>query len=385
MIIAIDSIFLSKKYAHTGTHNYAANLLKSCLRIVETGVPSMEFHAFAAPHDGWAVNGFTSRHLRVHESRILALKRSWRLAGMALNTSLVRPDLVFVPTGQGSIPAPFTPVVTTIHDVMPSRLPSHILGAGAVRSRFLLWASTKLSHKIITVSKWSKKDLVEIYGLDPTQVEVTYLAYDKEIFNHLPADPESSANLLKRFGIRTPFILHHGMVQLRKNIHRLIQAWDLIWHRNPSFNTQLVLAGPMGHGHEEILRVRESSPHRDHIIFTGALPDVEFATLVKNASLCVLPSLYEGFCLPMLEAMACGTATVASNSSCMPEVSGGLLEYFGPHSIEEIAETIQRVMDDSDLRNRLRHSGLARASEFSWERCARETLGIFEKTIAERY
>jgi alpha-1,3-rhamnosyl/mannosyltransferase len=134
----------------------------------------------------------------------------------------------------------------------------------------------------------------------------------------------------------------------------------------------------MGLGHEQILKVREASANRDRIILTGALSDAELATLIKNAFLCVIPSIYEGFCLPMVEAMACGVPTVASNSSCMPEVSGGVLEYFDPHSVEEMSEVVRRALEDSMLRNRLRQQSLARASEFSWDRCARETLRVFQ-------
>jgi glycosyltransferase involved in cell wall biosynthesis len=177
--------------------------------------------------------------------------------------------------------------------------------------------------------------------------------------------------------------LHHGMVQLRKNVHRLIQAWDRVRERCREFDAQLVLAGSMGFGHEEILRVREASPRRDQIILTGSLSDAELAILVKNASLCVIPSLYEGFCLPMVEAMACGVPTVASNGSCIPEISGGVLEYFDPFSVEEISETIRRALEDSDLRDSLRRKGLIRAADFSWERCALETLRVFRETAVE--
>ena len=246
----------------------------------------------------------------------------------------------------------------------------------------MTWLNAKLASKIITISGWSKQDLVEIYGLDPEKVEVTYLGYDRQFYNQTVPDPEASAALLARFGIRRPFVLHHGMVQLRKNVHGLIQAWNRMTERNKGFDAQLVLAGPMGLGYEQILKVREASASRDQIILTGALPDAELSTLVKNASLCAIPSLYEGFCLPMVEAMACGVPTVASNSSCIPEVSGGMLQYFDPHSIEDMAETIRVALEDSRVRDRLRHDGLARAAEFSWERCARETLRIFAETSA---
>jgi len=311
---------------------------------------------------------------------MLKWRRLWRLGGMALSTSLLKPDLVFLPTGQGSVPSPVAPVVVTILDAMYLRLPPEYVGKWRMRAHFLTWASAKLASRVITISHWSKKDLVEIYGLDPESVEVIYLGYDNQLYNSRPPDREASAKLLGRWGIRAPFILVHGLVQLRKNVHRLIQAWDYLHSVSKMFDAQLVLAGGMGYGHEEVLRVREQSPNRDQIVLTGALPDAELAMLVKNASLCVIPSLYEGFCLPMVEAMACGVPTVTSNSSCIPEISGGVLEYFDPYSVEAMAEVVQRGLEDSDLRKRLRDRGLARASQFCWERCARETLDVLAKT-----
>jgi len=301
---------------------------------------------------------------------------------MALRTASVRPDIIFLPTGQHCVPTPLAPIVTTILDAIPRRIPS-LVGRGSTRLHVMTWLNAKLATKVITISAWSKRDLIEVYGLNPAAIEVTYLGYNKRQYNEAPPDDAASAALLWRFGIRRPFVLHHGMVQLRKNVHRLIQAWDRVRERCREFDAQLVLAGSMGFGHEEILRVREASPHRDQIILTGALSDAELAILVKNASLCVIPSLYEGFCLPMVEAMACGVPTVASNGSCIPEISGGVLEYFDPFSVEEISETIRRALEDSDLRDSLRRKGLIRAADFSWERCALETLRVFRETAVE--
>jgi glycosyltransferase involved in cell wall biosynthesis len=381
MKIAIDTMFLRQTYRHTGTAMYLNGLLSECLRICETNPLNMEFHGFIGPHDSWDQCGPVSPFWRVHRARILGRRRIWSLGGMALRTASVRPDLVFLPTGQHCVPASLAPIVTTILDAIPRRIPS-LVGRGSTRLHMMTWLNAKLATKIITISSWSKRDLVEVYGLNPADVEVTYLGYDKKQYNEAPADGGASAALLERFGIRRPFVLHHGMVQLRKNVHRLIQAWDRMRERHQDLDAQLVLAGPMGFGHEEILSVREASPNRDQIILTGALPDAELATLVKNAYLCVIPSLYEGFCLPMVEAMACGVPTVASNSSCIPEVSGGVLEYFDPLSVEQMAETMTRVLEDSDLRKSLREKSVRRAAEFSWQRCARETLRVFSATVA---
>jgi len=382
LIIAIDTLFLSKRFGHTGTGIYLKNVLSECLKVVNAGELEYEFHGFMPPDDNWANNGFVSPFLQVHKAPVLARRRLWLLGGMAVHTARVRPDLVFLPTAHHSIPGRSAAIVTTILDAMPSRLSGGMI-ANSMGLRAITWINAKLAGKIITISKWSKQDLVEIYGLDPKNVAVTYLGYDKQLYNEVPPDPEVSTALLRRFAIRRPFIVHHGMVQLRKNVHRLIQAWDRVMKRNRSFDAQLVLAGPRGFGYEQILKVREASTNRDQIILTGALSDAELAILVKNASVCVIPSLYEGFCLPMVEAMACGVPTVASSSSCIPEVSGGVLEYFDPISVEQMAEIIRKALEDSDLRDRLRLKGLARTAEFSWERCARQTLGVFAETVAE--
>ena len=381
VVIAVDTLFLSKQFRYTGTGVYLFHVLSECLRIAGIATPNVEFHGFVLPDDNWAINGFVSPFLRVHKAPVMSRKRLWLLGGMAIHTARVRPDLVFLPTAHHSLPGRFAPVVTTILDAMPKRLPPGLDGH-ATRLHAMTWLNAKLASKIVTISSWSKQDLVEIYGLDPEKVEVTYLGYDKRFYNEIAPDPAVSTALLARLGIRRPFALHHGMVQLRKNVLRLIHAWDRVMERNKSFDAQLVLAGPMGFGHEQILKAREASPNRQQIILTGALPDAELATLVKSASLCVIPSLYEGFCLPMVEAMACGVPTVVSNSSCIPEVSGGVLEYFDPHSVEEMAETMRLALEDSCARDRLRRAGLARAAEFSWERCAQETMRIFAETSA---
>jgi glycosyltransferase involved in cell wall biosynthesis len=384
VIVAVDTLFMSKQFRCTGTGAYLFHVLAECLKIAGKGPPNIEFHGFIPPDDNWANNGFVSPFLRVHTAPVLRLRYLWLLGGLAIHTSRVRPDIVFLPTAHHSLPGRCAPVVTTILDAISNRLPPGLIGKQATRLRAMAWLNAKLASKIVTISSWSKQDLVEIYGLDPEKVEVTYLGYDKRFYNEIAPDPEATAALLSRFGIRRPFVLHVGMVQLRKNVHRLIQAWDRLGERNQSFDAQLILAGPKGFGHEEILKVRQVSPNREQIILTGELPDADLATLVKNASLCVIPSLYEGFCLPMIEAMACGIPTVASNNSCIPEVSGEVLEYFDPYSVVDMAETIRLALEDSFVRDRLRQAGLARAAEFSWERCARETMRIFAETCASQ-
>lgn len=375
MLVAVDTFFLSKSWRHFGTGVYLSNLLRHCLKVAGSEFKGMEFHGFEAPGDNWSGNGLASPLLRVHKARALERRRIWVFGGMALHAAAVHPDLVFLPNPLSSLPIPTAPILSTIHDTIPERLPAKLVEAGKL-GLFMTRITAKLSRKIVTVSEWSKRDLVEVHGLDPDKIEVIYESYDKSLYNATPVDDAARRALLSRFGIRQPFILHHGMVQLRKNVHRLIQAWDHLHESHREFDSQLVLAGAWGLGWGEIRRLHESSPRRSQIIFTGMLSEEELATLIKSASLCVIPSLYEGFCLPLVEAMACGIPTVASSSSCIPEISGKILEYFDPYSVEEMIATIQRALEDSELRSRLKQQGLARVRHFSWERCARETLQI---------
>jgi glycosyltransferase involved in cell wall biosynthesis len=174
--------------------------------------------------------------------------------------------------------------------------------------------------------------------------------------------------------------LHHGTIQPRKNLRRLIEAYRLMLDRNQNLDLELVLAGPLGWGYEEtIAAANNGGGTRGRVVLPGALSDTDLASLIKGASLVVVPSLYEGFCLPMVESMASGAPTVAANASCLPEVSGGVLRYFDPTSVEDIANCLEQVLENEETRMELAQKGKSRASCFSWQRCAEETLAVLRK------
>ena len=305
-------------------------------------------------------------------TQLLAHHQLWRFGFVNYAAVRARADLIFSPSPQ-IVPLGVVPAAVTIHDAIPMRLPRHIVGGNRGLRIFTRVAAT-MSQKILTDSEHSKKDLVEIYDLAPEKVSVVHLGYDRDKFNSSSADPVMQASLLARLGIQGPYILHHGMVQRRKNLAKLIEAYAILLNRYRHVGYQLVLAGPFGFGSEELRRMADGLVTQGKVIFTGPLPDQDLAQLIKGAALCVIPSLYEGFCLPMVEAMACGVPTIAANTSCIPEISGGVLRYFDPQSEEDIAATIENVLEQADLQRELIRNGLKRASQFSWQRCARETL-----------
>lgn len=373
MIVAFDTWALSSRFRDHGTYVYAKRLLLEFQRLAgnERNISIRAFASPGLPNDANRFHG--SPGFELVDTGGLRFDRLWRLGGATFAAARAKANLIFAPSPL--FPSGAVPAVTTIHDATPIKYPTLPESRNGF-ARLLLWGAAKFSKKVITDSEWSKKDLVDVYGIPPEKVAVVYLGYDRDTFNVQSADPEAQKVLLARLGITAPYVFHHGVVQPRKNLQRLIQAYRVVMERHSSSDLQLVIAGPLGWRYEEIVRVANESGHRGSVLLTGRLSDQEMAALLKGGKLCVVPSLYEGFCLPLVEAMACGVPTIASSASCLPEISGGVLRYFDPHSVEEMASRIWEVLDDQSLQQDLVGKGLDRASEFGWERCAEETLGV---------
>ena len=311
-----------------------------------------------------------------HQARLLRFSRLWRFGGSSVSAFAAQSDVLFCPSGTVFPVKGLVPVVATIHDVTPVVMPSHSKKISAML-RLQLRSSAKYSRALITDSQCSKQDLINIYGLPESKISVVHLGYDKANFNSEPPEAERHQELRERLVIRKPYIIHHGMIQPRKNLARLIKAYRVLLDRNSSLDLDLVLAGPMGWQLDDVLSTAKETPGvKGRVVFPGALSDSDLALLLKGAFLSVIPSLYEGFCLPMVESMACGVPTIAANTSCLPEISGNVLRYFDPLSLEDMADKMESAIFDASLRQQLQACGLERVRIFSWERCARETLAV---------
>lgn len=381
MVVAFDTWIFRSSHRHSGIYNYAKSLL-TAFRALACNGHNLRLQLFFDPkYSDCAVDFSISKGTMRIDTSMLQFHRLWQVGGLAAAAARARADLIFSPTTH-TCTLGTVPVVTTIHDVTPLTSPSFGTVANLLE-KIRLRNAAKLSVKCITDSEHSKQDLVNAFGLSPEKVTVSYLGYDRAVFNDGPPDFRRQRQLLSRFAINRPYVFHHGAIQPRKNLLRLIRACRELWNRSTENDFQLVLAGPLGWNYEAILAAANETVAAGSVILTGPLTDDDLVALLKGASLCVIPSLYEGFCLPMVESMACGVPTIASNTSCLPEISGGILHYFDPHEIEDIAAVIDKALTDESLRRLLAARGLKRASEFSWERCAEQTFVALKESAAQ--
>jgi glycosyltransferase involved in cell wall biosynthesis len=230
---------------------------------------------------------------------------------------------------------------------------------------------------VITVSRQSCQDLIKYLPVNPKKINVIPEAASLHFH---PLNEAEYLPALERHGIRRPYILSVGSLEPRKNLLRLLEAYARLEGSRPS----LVIAGARNYWKSSpVVETVSRLGLEQHVRFTGYVEDADLPALYSAASLFVFPSLYEGFGLPVLEAMACGTPVVTSSVSSLPEVAGDAALLVDPRDVDAIASAMRRILDDSDLAADLRARGLARAAQFSWERTARETLAVYEKVLGK--
>jgi glycosyltransferase involved in cell wall biosynthesis len=378
--IAVDTWALGGFAANHGVQVYTQQLLKFFRELApQYSVEISPYLREESQQNGFpSAPGFTPRH-----SALLAHSRLWRFGGAWARASLDRPDLVFNPHCTTFYAAGPVPAVTTIHDVIPVIMPWESRVVKTLRA--LLWCAARGSRAIITVSEHSKQDIVRTYGLPRERVHVVYNGCDHHVFNDDAPDLGHLRQLTRQLGIGGRYLIHHGALRPNKNLRRLILAYHRVLERNPGLELALVLAGAPDSGSAEVLATaarQEGGCGR--VILTGPLDQSDLVALIKGASLAVFPSLYEGFCLPMIESMACGVPTIAAHSSCLPDVSGGVLRYFNPESVEEMSDSIEAGLLNENLRRELAARGCRRAAQFDWKRCAEQTLAVLADAAGAR-
>ena len=380
MKIAIDTFVLDRSFRNQGSYVYTRNVLGQFEKIANAN--GLRFQLFVSPNAASDAHQFGSKAgFELIRSDLIARTKLWRMGASSFALSRRDADLAYFPAPVNCLFSR-TPAVVTVYDATVLTSPSQTLTKSSFE-RAIIWHAMRSASRILTLSHTSKSDLSRLYGISPEKIAVVYLGYDRSIFRQLNEAPYADADVPAALAIHKPYIMHHGLIQPRKNLERLIEAYRLTLDRNPSLDFDLVLVGALGWRSEGVLKLANREWTRGRVVLTGAVPDTQLASLIRRASLCVVPSLYEGFCLPLLESMACGTPTIASRTSCLPEISGRVLRYFDPFSIEEMCQSITEGLCNTEMRKELSAGGLRRAAEFSWQRCGEETLAVLMQTYSE--
>ncbi len=363
MLIGIDAS-RSVVQERTGTENYSLNLIRHLLALQSNHHYRLYFNRPPTYNLQPATCNL----------RIMPFPRLWTHLRLSWEMAPCPPDLLFVPAHVLPIVHPRRSVVT-IHDLGYLYYPE----AHRLLDRLYLDLSTRYNARaathLIADSLATKRDLIEHYSIELNKITVVYPGYEEATFQPV-RDGELIETVKVRYDIVGDYILFVGTLQPRKNLTRLIQAFSNL--QSPISNIQLVIAGKKGWLYEKIFRQVEERGLEGRVVFTAYVPETDLPALLSGARLFVFPSLYEGFGLPVLEALACGTPVVCSNVSSLPEVAGDAAVLVDPLDVEEMTAAIERVLGDEKLRAGLIERGFEKAKKFSWEKCAHETLGVLE-------
>jgi glycosyltransferase involved in cell wall biosynthesis len=275
------------------------------------------------------------------------------------------------------------PRIVTCHDLIPLVLARDYL-APLPGARALQWARDfaryRTARRVIAISAATKRDLIEHLSIAPERVDVIHLGVDHDRFN--PSEmPDERRQLSERLGLTAPYLLYLGAGDVRKNLPLLIRAFA---RSRAAADLTLLLAGPISaRQRARLQRTAEQSGVEQRVRLLGYVEEPLLAALYRQCHAHVFPSSYEGFGLPILEAMACGAPTVTSALSSLGEVAGDAALTIPELDLELLATAIRRIVDDASLRATLRERGLARARSFTWQRCATQTLECYTRILGE--
>lgn len=350
-------------YRQTGNETYTLNLARHLP--AAAGVEYRFYHTTPEPPPG--LPGLC-RRVRPHNPFVrIPFSFPWVLAR----------DRIDIAHFQYVLP-PLLPcrAVLSIHDISFEFHPEFFRRATLLRMKTLVAFAVRQAHHVITISEFSRQAILSRYRLPEEKVSAIHNGVSPA-FRRLP-DTGAVAAVLARHGIRAPYLLAVGNLEPRKNISRLVQAFHLLATQNRLGHT-LVLAGQDAFAADAIHRQVEALGLAGRVRATGYLPEEDLVALYNGADLFVYPSLYEGFGIPPLEAMACGVPVVAARSSSLPEVCGDAALYVDPLSSGEMAEGIRHVLENSAERAGLIDRGFTRASRFSWQETAAKTAAVYRE------
>ena len=348
----------------TGNEVYIRNLLNAFAGL-DTTSEFVTYLSLDGPSP-WVPARFTKRRVSVNPF----IRLGYELSGMLRQD---RPDLLHVQyTAPLGCPVP---VVVSVHDVSFLEHPEFFPRFRAMQLRWSVNRTVRSAARILTLSEFSRVSIQRAYGVSSDDIVVAPLAAAPE-FRVFHIDNALDA-VRTRFQLPAPYILSVGDLQPRKNQIGLIRAFAELVKSFPQLRQRLALAGKETWFSAKVREAAKESGVGDRIRFLGFVSDQELLHLYNACDLFVFPSFYEGFGLPVLEAMACGRAVVCSNTSAMPEVADGAAILFNPYSLPEMTRAMADLLRDAELRARMERLGQQRAAHFSWQRSAQTTLEVY--------
>lgn len=370
MKIGILTDSIDGKFMGIGTYTY--NLIRELNRLSDTDTLYLIHHT---PSD---------LDIYAQNEEILIDRRSFRYGADLCWRFIESPlrlrshdylDLVHDPYGIGPLTfsMPFSKVIT-IADIIPVLFPETFSFSAAFSHRILLPRTLESADRILTPSQSTKHDLMTHFHVPAEHIKVAYPAVDEK---YQVTDGSETRAIIAKYGLPTPFILYVGTLEPRKNIPAILNAVSLLKKKGEQYH--LVIAGKKGWKYQHIFELVHSLGIEKETIFTGYVPEADLPGLYNAAEIMVWPSFYEGFGLPPLEAMACGTPVITSNTSSLPEVVGEAGIMVDPHDNAALAASIESLMKDGDLRREMSRKGIVQAKKFSKQRFASEILHVYRE------
>ena len=269
----------------------------------------------------------------------------------------------------------FSPIprIVTITDLGYLKFPEQLRNKDLLQLKLWTAYSLKVANHIIAISEFTKKDILDNYPVDKSKISVIYPGYDTSVFN-ISLKKKDARNVLKKYKIDSPYLLFLGSLKPSKNLERLIEAFNE-FRKNKN---KLVIAGKKGWLYESIFEKVKKLKLEDKVIFTDFVSDNDKPLLMSQAEAFLLPSLYEGFGMPVVESMACGVPALVSNQGSLPEVVGNAGIIVNPCEVQAIAEGIKKTINEKE---RLTRNGLMRVKLFDWDISARKTISLLNRYL----
>jgi glycosyltransferase involved in cell wall biosynthesis len=375
MHIAIDAHSVGNQLA--GNETYALNLIEALAEVDQ----SNQYTLYVTRQS--AIDRFANRWPNFKIKRTVPHTPLVRIP-VTLSAELRRNPVDVLHVQYTAPPLAPCAVVATIHDLSFEHLPETFNRRSRAQLRLTVRRTARKAAQILTLSEFSRQDIIATYSIAPDRVSVTPAAAASHF---KPIEDETELRRIREaYGIERDYILSVSSIQPRKNLIRLIEAYSCLRGLRPEGKLpQLVLVGKRGWLDNETFRAAQRHSANNDIAFTGYVAEKDLPALYSGATCFVYPSFFEGFGLPVLEAMQCGAPVIAGNRTSIPEVVGKAGLLFDPFDTNSLVQALTRVLDDSEYRAVLRMQGLERARQFDWKRTARMTLQTYQKAVVSKY